>query len=187
MSESNKQMPTLQEIRQQARREVIIEKPDLEPHEKDLEIMHRVFERIDPEQITIEIATEFLQAEEKYWREETDRSLKDSSAGAKSNTFFNIWSDADDALRGAQGKHSYADTINYFRTRSEELQKRIDKLEKIINGELPLQEVRDNKYLFDLINNLEISRRAIEHEMNNYNVVVNLFRMQSNSKIKDYV
>lgn len=105
--------PPVKEIRDSALREFAYMTDPSQQVERAGEVEWRVFCNVSPEQITIEMITGMLRAEEAQYREEATQKLAESDSDYIVE--YDLWEGIYDALQGATGKAPISKTIEYFR------------------------------------------------------------------------
>lgn len=166
-------------VRAEVDRETSAIFPSMRGLERDCQVAVRTLERVDGRTITIELAINMLKASEKFYRELANQELADMSPDKGVSVYFDIWSELDDALKGAIGQGPIAPTIEYLRRRASSRRKFAKMGGEILRGDSPLQ-LKDTKELFDSVlqmgKSVSIYRKAAE----NYDTAARLFENRVN-------
>lgn len=162
------------ETRRTAEQEVLSKFPWMKGDEKELQVQIYTFEAVDKSQITRELATELLEVRERFFRELANQELADGKDGPGAEIYFNVWSEIDDALKGAKGKAPVSSTIDYFRQSASRERKTAESIMRELNGDEPTR-LSDSSQLFERISLISKNLPKREKAAENYDTAARLF------------
>lgn len=127
LSDSLPPKRTIEEVRREVEEEY---KYVSDPLRRRSQIEYSTLVRVQSEQLTQELAVNYLKADETYYKELANQELAEGQGNLEFN--YRIWSKVHDALLGATGKGDVSKTIDFFRESAAFDRKMVDENRKVI-------------------------------------------------------
>ncbi len=159
---------SVDEIRQAAAVELINKFPKATQKELDSFIARKTLERVDKDQITIELITSVLEANKLVWEEKVSNHQMLDIASEYAV-------EASEALKSVRGDGSNDMAINHFEDLAKVYRDKVKKVDHIVSGKSPIS-VSNSSKLFQTVLDVDNDLDENLHAAENYETVVKLLK-----------